>query len=370
MGEPRCLVEVAGQIVLPDDIYECDLDLTLYMAASSFDITISNDDLKSDWFQKKQQVKVYYGYVDNPSSWTINDLDHVFTGLTDGVQPQWGGQQGNVVELVGRDYSGQMIDTYNNYAFTNWTSSQIANYFANKYGLTPLVTATTSIVPSDAYQNLQEWDVLQTCAAREGFICYVTKDLELYFGPRQYNSTPVGTISMTAISETATSGDGLSFDDSAVGVYNKVTVIHYYNGQTIEGSAQNDALIASMGQVVEKIMTDSTATTTALATQLAQNYLTQYSREAITGSFEDLPGDTAYIVDATVNVVDAGRFGGTYYIEEVQLQYGKQNGFTIQTLSVTNILPDTAYEYKQDLYGDNGETNLESELDEEDEGDS
>lgn len=368
MGEPRCLVEVAGQIVLPEDIYECDLDLTLYMAASSFDITISNDDLKSDWFQKRQQVKVFYGYVDNPLNWNINDLDHVFTGLTDGVKPQWGGQQGNVVELVGRDYSGQMIDTYNSYAFTNWTSSQIANYFAKKYGLTPLITPTTSAVPVDAYQNLQEWDVLQTCATREGFICYVTKDLELYFGPRQYSSSPVATISMDSISETATSGDGLAFDDSAVGVYNKVTVIHYYEGQTIEGSAQNDALIASMGgQIVEKIMTDSKATTPALANEYAQNYLTQYSRQAITGSFQDLPGNTVYTVDATVQVVDAGRFSGSYYIEEVQFQFGKQNGFTTETLSVTNILPDYAYQYKQDLYGDRGETNIEMEIDSESE---
>ncbi|MFB5192798.1 phage late control D family protein [Alicyclobacillus fastidiosus] len=366
MGEPRCLVEVAGRIVLPNDIYECDVDLTLYMAASSFDITINNSDLKSDWFQKKQQVKVYYGYVNNPDNWNINDLDHVFTGLTDGVKPQWGGQQGDVVELIGRDYSGQMIDTYNSYAFTNWTSSQIANYFAKKYGLTPIITATTSKVPSDAYQNLQEWDVLQTCAVREGFICYVTKDLGLYFGPRQYSSNPVATISVASISGAATSGDSLVFDDSAVGVYNKVTVIHYYKGKTIEGSAQNDKLIQSMGgQVVEKIMTDSKATTPALANQLAQSYLTEYSRQAITGTLQNLPGNTAYTIDALVKVTGAGRFSGSYYIEEAKLQYGKQNGFVTESLSITNILPDYAYQYKTDLYGDNGETNIESELDDE-----
>lgn len=364
MGEPRCLVEVDGQVVLPDDIYECDTDLSLYMAASSFDITINNSDLKSDWFRKKQQVKVYYGYVDNPTSWTMNDLDHIFTGLTDGVQPQWGGQQGDVVELVGRDYSGQMIDTYNSVSFANWTSSRIAEYFANKYKLTPKITPTTSVVSSDAYQNRQEWDVLQTCATREGFICYVSKDLELYFGPRQESGKPVDTISVQAMSANAVSGDGMQFDDSAVGVYNKVTVIHYYKGKTIEGSAQNDALIKSMGgQIVEKIMTDSKATTPALANQFAQNYLKQYSRQAITGSFQNLPGNSAYVVDAMVKVVDAGRFSGNYYIEKVSQKYGKQNGFVTETLSVTNILPDYAYQYKTDLYGDRGETNIESELD-------
>lgn len=351
MGEPRCLVEVAGQIVMPDDIYECDVDNTLYLAADSFTVTISNDDLKSDWFRKKQQVKVYYGYVADPQRWYLNDLHHVFTGMIDGVQPKWGTQNGTIVDIIGRDYSAPMIDTQNSYAFTNWTSSQIANYFAKKYNLTPIITPTAEIITSDVYQAKKEWDVLQTCAAREGYVCYVTKDLELYFGPRQESDdTVVDTISVIG---NGTTGDDLSFDDSSVGVYNKVTVYHYYKKQLIQGSAQNDQLIASMGgQVVEKVMTDAKAKTNAQATQLAQNYLIQYSRQAITGTFNNLPGNTFYVAEKKVQVVDAGRFSGLYYIEDSNFKYGKQNGFT-SSLSLTNIRPDDADQYKQDLYNKN-----------------
>ncbi len=349
MGEPRCLVQVAGQIVLPSDVYECDVDNTLYMAADSFDVTISNDDLKSDWFRKKQQVKVYYGYVPNPARWFLSDLTHVFTGLIDGVQPKWGTQDGNVVELIGRDYSAPMIDTQNSYAFTNWTSSQIANYFAKKYGLTPIITPTTEIIPSDVYQSKKEWEVLQTCAAREGYVAYVTKDLELYFGPRQESDDMVvGTISVKGLN--AIAGTSMSFDDSSVGVYNKVTVLHYYKKQLIQGSAQNAQLIQSMGgQVVEKVMTDAKATTPAIANQLAANYLHLFSRQAITGSFESLPGNTLYVAEKKVQVVDAGRFSGLYYIEQASHKFGKQNGFAT-SLSATNIRPDDADQYKQDLY--------------------
>ncbi|WP_088185829.1 hypothetical protein [Desulfosporosinus sp. FKA] len=348
MGEPRCLVEVDGQIVMPEDINKCDVNNTLYMAADSFDITIVNDDLKSDWFRKKQQVKVYFGYVNNPAEWYLSDLTHVHTGIIDGVQPKWGKQNGMIVELIGRDYSAPMIDTQNSYAFTNWTSSQIANYFAQKYNLKPIITTTDSSVESDVYQSKQEWDVLQTCAAREGFVCYVTKDLELYFGPRQESdNTVVDTISMVG---NGISGSDMSFDDSSVGVYNKVTVRHYYRKQLIEGSAQNDQLIASMGsQIVEKVMTNAKATTPALANQLASNYLHEYSRQAITGSFNNIPGNTLYIAEKKINVVDAGRFNSLYYIEQAKHAYGKQNGYTC-SLSITNIRPDDAAQYKQDLY--------------------
>lgn len=351
MGEPRCIIEVGGQVVMPEDIQECDVDNTLYMAADTFDITIANDDLKSDWFRKKQQVKIYYGYVNNPVQWYLTDLIHAFTGMIDGVQPKWGKQNGNIVEIIGRDYSAPMIDTQNSYAFTGWTSSQIANYFAKKYNLTPIITATDSAVESDVYQSKQEWEVLQTCAAREGFICYVTKDLELYFGPRQESDdNVVDTISMAG---NGSSGDDMSFDDSGVGVYNKVTVLHYYKKQLIQGSAQNDQLISSMGgQVVEKVMTSAKATTPAIANQMAANYLHEYSRQAITGTLNNLPGNPLYVAEKKINVVDAGRFSSLYYIEQAKHAYGKQNGYAC-SMSITNIRPDDADQYKQDLYNKN-----------------
>lgn len=347
MGEPRCVVEVAGQYVLPDDVVGCDVDNTLYMAADSFEVTVSNDDLKSDWFRKKQQVKIYYGYVD-PTNWGVGDLDHVFTGIIDGVQPKWSKTEGEIVQLVGRDYSAPLIDTVFSMAFANRTGSQIATILAEKYGLTPLITPTTTIMTKDVYQNKQEWDVLQTIAAREGFVCYVTKDLQLYFGPRQESdSVVVGTVSAKGIGQ---SGSEISFDDSSVGVINVVTVMHWHGKQLIQASAQNVALIQAMGgQVVEKIITDSKATTNALAQLFAANYLHQYSRQAVTGTITDAPGNTLYVAEKKLTITDAGRFSGLYYLEEVKHKFSKGSGFTVD-LDLTNIRPDDAEQYKQDLY--------------------
>lgn len=349
MGEPRCLFEVAGQFVVPEEVYSYEVDNTLYMAADSFDVTIANDDLKSDWFRKKQQVKIYLGRVANPAQWYLNELDHIFTGMIDGVQPKWSKQNGRIVELIGRDYSAPMIDTQNSYQFTNWTSSQIAEYFAKKYGLKPIITPTTEIITSDVYQAKKEWDVLQTCAAREGFVCYVTKDLELYFGPRQESdNVVVDTIDVEGL--TGSSATEVDFDDSSVGVYNKVTVYHYYKKQLIQGSAVNQQLLDQMGgQVVEKVMTDAKAKTNAQATQLAQNYLHEYSRQAITATVTNMPLNTIYVAEKKVKVVGAGRFSGLYYMEKVTHKLDKQNGATTSP-DLTNIRPDDATQYKQDLY--------------------
>jgi phage protein D len=348
MSEPRCIIQVDGKTVLPEDVIESDIENTLYMAADSFEITLTNDDLKSDWFRKKQQVKVYLGYVENPSHWYLHELDHVFTGMIDGVKPKWNSQEGQVVQLIGRDYSAPMIDTQFSIAYANRTSSQIARLMAVKYGLKPIITETTEILPKDVYQDKKEWEILQTLAAREGFVCYVTKDLELYFGPRQEaDETVVATISAKG---EGLAGSSFEFDDSSVGVYNKVTVLHWHKKQLIEGSAQNDDLIKAMnGQVVEKVITDSKATSIDLANKIAANYLHEYSRQAITGTIEDLPGNTVFVAEKKVKITDAGRFSGIYYIEKVGHKFGKQSGFT-SSLDLTNIRPDDAEQYKEDLY--------------------
>lgn len=348
MAEPRCIVQVAGETVLPEHIIQSNVTNTLYMAASSFDLTLTNDDLKSDWFRKKQQVKIFYGYVKNPSKWYLDELDHQFTGLIDGVQPGWDKQQGETVELIGRDYSGPMIDSQFSLAFANRTASQIVLIYAKKYNLTPLITPTTDIITADVYQDKKEWEILQTLAAREGFVCYVTKDLELYFGPRQESDdTVVDTLSVKGLRKSAGS---IKFDDSSVGVYNQIRVMHFYKKQLIEAVATNQQLVTSMGgQVVEKVMTDAKAKTQALAQQIADNYLHEYSRQAITATISDAPGSPFYVAEKKIQLVDAGRFSGLYYLEEVDHKFSKQDGYTVD-MTVTNIRPDDAGQYKEDLY--------------------
>lgn len=344
MDAPRAIIEVAGVDVKWTDLIDLKLEQTLYMAADSFDITFDNSKLLSDWFRKEQELRIYLGYVKNPLSWTKSDLTHVFTGKIDGVKPNF--ENPNTVELLGRDYSARMIDTQSTLAFNNQTSGQIAQYFANKYGLNFIGEMGVVDLDKEMLTDKKEWDVLQALADREGFVCYVDKDKNLYFGPRQDSDDDIvytfsrvpGKINCTA-----------EFDDSSLGVYSKVTVKHWYKKQLIQASAENTQLSESIGQVKEKIIYDSKAKTPELAQEIANLRLKDYSRQVITGTINSfmIP---EIVPEKKVTFEGGGRFSNDYYVEQATTEISK-SGATIE-LDVTNLRPDDTEQYRTDLYNE------------------
>lgn len=347
MKAPRAILEVSGINVRWQDILDIRLENTLYLAADSFEVTLRNDFLLSDWFRKQQEVKIYFGYVQNPESWNKAELAHLLTGRIDGVKPEWSGKK--IVKLIGRDYSAPMIDTEYSIAFENQTSSQIADFIAKKYNLKPIITNTGAIADKELMANKKEWEVLQALADLEGFVCYVTKDKELYFGPRQetdealaaklYNAGP-GQVNCT-----------INFDDASVGVVNKVTVRHWLgaNKSLIEASAVNQNLLSAMGgQVKERIVYESKAKTTALAQEYAEKKLKEWSRNVVTAE-----GVCALnpdmVAERKVLCQGFGRFEGEYYLNQVTHNLSKSDGAKTE-FNLTNLRPDNAEQYRQDLY--------------------
>ena len=91
-----------------------------------------------------------------------------------------------IVEIEGRDLTARLIDNRTQEAFQNRTASEIATVIAQRRGLTPVVTATTS--PASRYygadhdrvQNDQfsrvstEWDLLKWLADNENFDLFVS----------------------------------------------------------------------------------------------------------------------------------------------------------------------------------------------------
>ncbi|TEB09298.1 phage late control D family protein [Pelotomaculum propionicicum] len=348
MDAPRAIVEVAGVDVRWHDMIDMTFDNTLYLAADSFDVTFRNDLYLSDWFRKQQEVKIYLGYVKSPYAWSKAELDHVFTGRIDGVKPNFSGTM--TVKLPGRDYSAPMIDTEYSVAYAERTSSQIAVMMAVKYGLTPVVTDTTVIVDKELVANKKEWDVLQALADLEGFVCYVTKDKELYFGPRQDEDEEVVAELNYKVSGLANCGE-IEFDDSAVGVVNKVTVRHWpgRDKQLIEASAINESLLTAMGgQVKERIWYISKAKTYELAQMYAEKLLKENSRAVVTATGW-YPGNPKILAEKKVKVSGCGRFNGFYYVEKATHSLSKQDGYKT-SFSLTNVRPESAEQYRQDLY--------------------
>ncbi len=342
---PRAIVEVAGVDVKWSDIISLKVENTLYMAADSFEATFDNSRLLSDWFRKEQEVKIYMGYVKDPVHWTKSELTHVFTGKIDGVKPSFSNP--NVVHLIGRDYSARMIDTEYSIVFKNQKSGQIAKLLADKYKLKFVGNTGDSTLDKEIFHDRKEWDILQTLADREGFVCYVDKLKQLYFGERkESDEKSTYTFDRTKGRENCR----VDFDDSSVGVLTKVTVRHWHKKKLIQASAENKELAKRIGQVKERIVYDSKAITPALAKQIADKKLKEWSRNTVTGAVTTSLLPTLF-AEKKVSLVGCGRFSGLYYCDQVTHAFDHSGAIT--DIDITNIRPDTAEQYRNDLYNYN-----------------
>ena len=353
MIAPRAIIEVAGVDVRWHDLIDLRFENTLYLAADSFEATFRNDRYLSDWFRKLQEVKIYLGYVKNPAAWSKGELEHVFTGRIDGVKPKFGDSM--TVQLIGRDYSAPLIDTAYSTAYAQRTSSQIATILAEKYGLKPMVTTTPVITDRELLANRKEWEALQAMADLEGFVCYVTKDKELYFGPRkEEDENVVAELNYNVLG--ISNACEIEFDDSTVGVVNKVTVRHWgTNKRLIEASAINQQVLDAMGgQVKERVIYESKAKTYELAKMYAEKRLKELSRVVVTAT-GNCPGNPKLIAEKKVKISGCGRFDGEYYVEKATHSLSKSEGYKI-SFDVTSVRPDSAEQYRQDLYDRKGET--------------
>lgn len=116
---------------------------------------------------------------------------HLILGEADTVSlnPQTG-----LIELEGRDLTARFIENRIQEAFQNKTASEIVSILAQRRGLRPKVTATTTPVSRyysadhDRVQHSQfsrvstEWDLMKSLAQYEGFDLYV-QGRELWFAP-------------------------------------------------------------------------------------------------------------------------------------------------------------------------------------------
>lgn len=347
MDAPRAIIEVAGVDVRWNDLVNMRFENTLYLAADSFEATFRNDLFLSNWFRKQQEVRIYLGYVKKPAAWSKSELTHVFTGRVDGVKPAFGSSM--TIQLLGRDYSGPLIDTEYSIAYSRMTSSQIATHLAMKYGLTPVITPTSVAPDKDLLADKREWEVLQGLADLEGFVCYVSKNKELYFGPRQERDEDV--VAEMYYRVPGKANCEIEFDDSTVGVINKVTVRHWLgkDKRLIEASATNSAVLDAMGgQVKEKVIYESKAKTPELARQYAEKRLKELSRMVVTG-VGLCTGNPQLSAEKRIRASGFGRFDECYYLEKVIHEMDKGSGYKC-SFDITSVRPDSAEQYRQDLY--------------------
>ncbi|MBL0387927.1 hypothetical protein JJB07_14900 [Tumebacillus sp. ITR2] len=345
MRAPRAWVEVDGKPIRWPDIIDLHVSLTLYMAADTFELTLRNDQLLSDWLRKNQEVRIWLGYSTDPNRVIKAELTHLFTGKIDAVEPDFSDQM--TVRIAGRDYSSLLLDTQFSAAYAERTGSQLAEMLFKKHGLEARVTATSDIIERDAYDRKKEWELLQAAADLEDYVCYVDKDKVGYFGPRDLADDEV--VANYYYRQGMRSNVGsIKFMDSALDLYNKVTVRHYVKKKLIEASAKDDKLVAELGQEKERIVYSSKAKTQAKAQEIANNLLPELSRYVITGKIGRAVGNPEIGCEKKVALHGCGRFDGNYYVERVDHHLSKA-GYT-NDLDVTSLRPDEAQQYRDDLY--------------------
>lgn len=355
MGAHRCWIEVIdpdtneAKPVKWTDIISLNIDLSLYVAADSFDCTLKNgnDLLLSDYLRKEQEISFWIGSVANPNQWTKDELTHLFTGKIDGVRPFFGDQM--TVQLIGRDYSARLIDSEFSVAFAERTASQIATMLAEKHKLTPDVTGTSVIIEKDLYKDRKEWEILQELADREGFVCYVKKNKTLYFGPRNENDDQI-VVDINYRQQAKSNALSIQLDDSMVGVINYVVVRHWQGKKKglIQGEAKNQDLIDKYGEK-KRVVYDPKAKTNEQANTIAAKKLKEWSRMVVTAEQVRVAGSPLMEVEKMVAVKGCGRFDGNYYIEKAKHSITKTGGFFTE-VNLTSQRPDSVAQYRKDLY--------------------
>lgn len=352
MTYPRAWVEIGGQVVPWQFLLKVEVDNTLYMAADSAELVLRNDTLISDYLRKKQEVRIWLGYVRNPDSWGRDELTHLFTGQIDGILPLFG--KGMTVRVMCRDYSAILIDSHFTGSWENLTTSELATRLFQARGLTPVVTPTSTPIEREMVYDRREWEILQAMAERDGFVCYVDKDKRGYYGPR----SEADELTSAALRYRQGPGSNViewEFEDTSVNVINRVIVRHYL-GRTkgyVEGMAEDPEHIAQYG-LRQRIIHDSHAVDTATANRIAEEKLKIYKRVAVTGRGRVI-GNPELRAEAKVVAIGFGRFDGPYYIDRATHTLDKLNGYVTE-LTVASLRPENAFQYRADLRRERGQT--------------
>lgn len=189
--QPRGAVKINGQVI--DGWLHFDTDETEFYSPDTFRVAFAMSALPQDkgvaWFasQTKLEVELFAGFPADPDHFGPEELESVFFGRTDEPAFDW---DTLTIELTGRDLTADLIDHKTSEKYVNQTASQIATKLAGKYGLTPVVTATSQTVGRyyqidhvELKDDRTEWDLLTYLARQEGFVVFV-RGKELHFQPK------------------------------------------------------------------------------------------------------------------------------------------------------------------------------------------
>lgn len=194
---PRSIVKVtwwqSSDLQVTDEMkgwVEWEVNNNAFSQADTFHVTFAQSGLPDGydigWWASQQQmwIEILAGFPSDQDNVDESELTTWIYGMADEVSYD---PVNRTIEVSGRDLTSLLIDSKATLKWQNHTASAIATEIAAKYGLTPMITDTTtlygkSLNNDDAGMTDQQsdWDLLTMLAKQEGFVVYV-RGQALYF---------------------------------------------------------------------------------------------------------------------------------------------------------------------------------------------
>jgi phage protein D len=259
----------------------------------------------------------------------------------------------STVTVNGRDLAAQLIDTKTANTYSNQTSSEIATMLAQQVGLTPVVTATQTIVGTyyqidtthtglGAFsQDITEWDLLVYLAQQEGFDLFVS-GTSLYFQPPA-TSEQAYNISWTMGANGVPNSNviGLSLQHAltlAKGVSVTVKSYNSLTGKSIKATTSDPQYAGKVAPGGQNYVFYAPNLTPQQAIALANQRYADITRHLRTVQF-DLPGDTVLTPRKLIVLSGTGTaFDTSYYPDRIDMQISMSGGFGM-AVTARNVPP-------------------------------
>lgn len=348
---PKALVEFGkaghAQIVIGEDIAEIDVETNVTWEADTARVSLDNARFQSDYLRKELPIRIWLGRVADPDRWAKQELVKIFSGRIDGVLPRFG--KTRTVEIRARDLTRGLIDMEITESYVKSTASdqvaelaRVARFDSKHLDL----DVSGSEVGDKSFLRTSGWEAIQILGLREGAVAWVDRNEVLHFRKRARDDPRIATYHYLEKPFTILEAD---FDDTSVGIANRIRVVRYLDTRYIEGRAEDVDRIHKMGgRIVERTIYATDGKTKDDLNRQARNRLTENNRDVITGRLT-VEGFPELVADAQIDVKGRlGRFKGLYYINSAAHRFSKSGGYTCE-LNVTNMRPEASEVYKDSL---------------------
>jgi phage protein D len=256
---------------------------------------------------------------------------------------------GGIVRVSGRDFTAALIGARTQETFSNRTSSEIAEIFAQRHGLTPCVVPTSTPI-GRFYQSdhesvtldrfcgaVTEWDLLVYLARQESYDAFVIGG-NLYFQPTAQVSTVNQVLYPSDMMELRlermlTLAREIQVTVKSWNSLQQIAFSESASGTVISDTGPSTSLTQHYTVVRPNLTPDK-----ALA--LAQQRLFELSRHERVIDFS-MPGELALTPRSMIMLDGTGtEFDQVYFIDSIERTFRPQTGF-VQRVRACNSSPRT-----------------------------